>query len=329
MCRSHTIVYTNCGHSVHHPHICQVAQQRRLISACRGWTNPMRATFQGEDEDCPTCQDTRIFRITQQPWTDRNNGDDVPTRLRRGSLSQRYVPTPPPIYTARFEFESGYGYAEDEGRREVDPDPSPREMHRRIADWADRLPAPQVAGSANTRREMQLYRPREPERFRRVEGSASHHSGVESHTSRSSRRRSDIYDLRSERYPHPRTEDSNQSSYYLRASDEERRGSLPARRHGYPPSLPSVARTHDSYALSETRISVNAAGTEVTRTSTWRLQYQQQEQSDETENVGNTEAGANYGSSVRRGQDSHRGSGDMAYFRGPQSPLSPLQRRIL
>jgi hypothetical protein len=199
----------------------------------------MRATFQGEDEDCPTCQDTRIFRITQQPWTDRNNGDDVPTRLRRGSLSQRYVPTPPPIYTARFEFGSGYGYAEDEGRREVDPDPSPREMHRRIADWADRLPAPQVAGSANTRREMQLYRPREPERFRRVEGSASHHSGVESHTSRSSRRRSDIYDLRSERYPHPRTEDSNQSSYYLRASDEERRGSLLARRHGYPPSLPS------------------------------------------------------------------------------------------
>jgi hypothetical protein len=59
------------------------------------------------------------------------------------------------------------------------------------------------------------------------------------------------------------------------------------------------------------------------------LQYQHQEQSDETENVGNTEAGADYDSSVRRGRDSHRGSGDMAYFRGPQSSLSPSQRRIL
>jgi hypothetical protein len=328
MCRSYTIVYTNCGHSVHHPHLCEVAQQRRPISACRGWTNPMRETFQGEDEDCPACQDTRILRITQQPWTNRNNGDDVPIRLRRDSLSQRYVPTPPPIYTSRFEYGSGYGYAEDERRREIDPDPSPREVRRRIADWADHVPAPQVSGSANTTREMQLYRPREQDRFRRAEGSSSHHSGVESHTSPSSRRRSDIYDLRRSMHRQPRSEDSSQSSHYFRASDEERRS-----RYGYPPSLPSAASTHDSYALSETRISVNAAGTEVTRTSTWRLEYQQQDQPDHTEDSRNTaeqsrQAGVDYDSSVRRGQDVHNGSGDMSCIRGPHSPLSPSQRRI-
>jgi hypothetical protein len=333
MCRSYTIVYTNCGHSVHHPHLCDVAQQRRPISACRGWTNPMRETFQGEDEDCPACQDTRVLRIAEQPWTNRNNGDDVPIRLRRDSLSQRYVPTSPPVYTSRFEQASGYGYTEDERRREGDPDPSPREVHRRITDWADRIPAPQISGSENTRREMQLYRPREQDRFRRVEGSQSRHSGVESHTSRSSRRRSDIYNLRRFGHRPPRSEDSSQSSHYLRASDEERRESLSSRRHGYPPSLPSVSHTRDSYALSETRMSVNAAGTEVTRTSTWRLEYQQQDQSDRAENVGNTveqsrQAGADYDLSVRRGQDIHGRSGGMLYLRGPQSPLSPSQRRI-
>jgi hypothetical protein len=333
MCRSYTIVYTNCGHSVHHPYLCEAAQQRRPISACRGWTNPMRETFQGEDEHCPACQDTRLLRITQQPWTIRNNGDDVPIRLRRDSLSQRYVPTPPPVYTSRFEQGSGYGYAEDERRRDSDPDPSSREVHRRITDWADHVTAPQVSDSRNLRREMQSYRPREQDRFRRVEGSPSRHSGVESHTSRASRRRSNIYDLRRSRHRQPRSEDSSQSSHYFRASDEEHRSSLPDRRHGYPPSLPSAASTHDSYALSETRTTVNAAGIEVTRTSTWRLEYQQQDQSHHTEDFRNTveqsrQAGVGYDSSVRRGQGVHSGSGDMAYIRGPQSPLSPSQRRI-
>jgi hypothetical protein len=268
-----------------------MAQQRRPITACRGWKNPMHETFQGEDEDCPDCQNTRTLRIIQQPWTNRNNGEDVPIRLRRDSLSQRYVPTSPPVYTSRYDYGSGYGYAEEEEeeRRAGDPDPSPREVYCRVADWGDRVPALHAAGSANTRREMELYRPREQDHSRGVERSSSRHSGVGSQVSRSSTRRRDIYDVNPHEHRHPRTEDSSHNSHYLRASDEERRSSLPARRRGYPPSLPSVAHTHDGYALSETRISVNADGTEVTRTSTWRLEYQQQGHSTQAESAGDTE----------------------------------------
>jgi hypothetical protein len=324
MCRSYTIVYTNCGHSIHHPDLCLIAQQRRPISACRGWKNPMRETFQGEDEDCPICQDTRTLRITQEPWTNR---------LRRDSLSQRYVPTPPPVYTSRYDYGSGYGYADEEERRAGDPDPSPREVYRRVADWADRVPVPHASGSANTRREMELYRPREQDHSRRVEDSSSRHSGVGSQASRSSTRRRDIYDVHHDRHRHPRTEDSSHSSYYLRASDEERRSSLPARRRGYPPSLVSAAHAHDDYELSETRISFNPNGAEVIRTSTWRLEYQQQGQPTHTEAAGNTEGqnrqvGANYDASVRRGQSNHSGSGYGAYYRGPQSSPSQSHRRM-
>jgi hypothetical protein len=332
MCRSYTIVYTNCGHSVHHPDLCQIAQQRRPITACRGWKNPMHETFRGGDEDCPTCQNTRTLRITQQPWTNRNNGEDVPIRLRRDSLSQRYVPTPPPVYTSRFEYGSGYGYAEEEEeRRAGDPNPSPREVYRRIADWADRVPAPHVSGSVNTRRELEFYRPREQDHSRRVEGSSSRHYRAESQVPQSSTCRHDIYDVHPHGHRHPRTKDSSHSSYYLHASDEEHRGSLPARRRGYPPSLPSVAHTHDGYALSETRISLNADGTEVTRTSTWRLEYQQQGHSTQAESAGDTEeqnrrVGANYDAPVRRGQSNHSGSGYVAYYRGPQSPSPPYRR---
>jgi hypothetical protein len=335
MCRSYTIVYTNCGHSVHHPDLCPMAQQRRPITACHGWKNPMRETFQGEDEDCPTCQDTRTLRITQEPWTNRNNGEDVPIRLRRDSLSQRYVPTPPPVYTSRYDYGSGYGYAEEaEERRAGDPDPSPREVYRRVADWADRVPVPHAPpGSANTRREMELYRPREQDHSRRVGGSSSRHSAVGSQVSRSSTRRRDIYDVHHDRHRHPKTEDSSHSSYYLRASDEERRSSLPARRRGYPPSLVSAAHAHDDYELSETRISFNPNGAEVIRTSTWRLEYQQPGQSTQAENTGNTEkqnrrVGANHDASVRRGQSNHSGSGYVAYSRGPQSSPSQSHRRM-
>jgi hypothetical protein len=282
----------------------------------------MRETFQGEDRDCPECQDAARLRIAQQPWTNRNNLDDVPIRLRRDSLPQRYIPTPPPAYASRVGYTSRYGYAEDEGRRAADPDPSPREVYRRVADWADHVPAPQATGSTNTRREVELYRSHEHSHSRRAESSSSRHSGVESHVSRSSRHRSNIYDPPSERHPHPRTEDSSShSSHYMRASDEERR-----RRYGYPPSLPSVP---DGYEISETSIYISSDGTEVTRTSTWRQEYQQQDQPGYAQDTGDTEeqnriTRSNYASSAHRGDT--RSVSVTSSSRGP--PPQQQQRRL-
>jgi hypothetical protein len=278
----------------------------------------MRESFQGEDGDCPECQETARLRIAQQPWTNRNNLDDVPIRLRKDSLPQRYIPTPPPAYASRAMYGSGYGYAEDDGRRAADPDPSPREVYRRVADWADHVPTPQATGSANTRREMQLYRPRDQGHSRRAESSSSRHSGAESHASHSSRHRSNIYDPRSERHPHSRTEDSSsQSSRYMRASDEEHH----RRRYGYPPSLPSVP---DGYEISETSIYINDDGTEVTRISTWRHEYQQQDQPEHGEDQ-NRQRAASHASSARSRRSTHSGS-VASSSRGP--PPQQQQRRL-
>jgi hypothetical protein len=278
----------------------------------------MSESFQGEDGDCPACQEAARVRIAQQPWTNRNNLDDVPIRLRRDSLPQRYIPTPPPAYASIVGYGSGYGYAEDEGRR--DPDPSPREVYRRVADWADHVPAPQVSGSTNPRREMELYRPRVPRdqgHSRRAESSSSRHSGAESHASRSSRHRSNIYDPRSERHPHSRTEDSSShSSRYMRTSDGEYR-----RRYGYPPSLPSVP---DGYEISETSIYINDDGTEVTRISTWRQEYQQQDQPGYGEDQTRQRA-ASHASSARS-RRSTRSESVASSSRGP--PPQQQQRRL-
>lgn len=270
MCRSFTIRYTNCGCVVHHPDLCYFAQQRRPVLPCQGWRDIHHEYFQAEDGDCPECARRNNRRVAQEPWTNRNNGEDVPIRLRRDSLPQRYVPTPPPVYTSRYQYGSGYGSGYgygDEGRRQTDSDPSQREVHRRVADWAEHVPpATHVPGPASTIREPELYRPRRRGHSRRADNRSPRRSasasGADSYAA-SSRRRSNIYDPRSERHPHSRTEVSGRSSHYAGSSEQE-----PRRRYGYPPSLPPVSDT--TFEFRHTTTGVDENGNEVTRTSIWR-----------------------------------------------------------
>jgi len=320
MCRSFTIGYTNCGHDVHHPALCSFAQQRRPVWPCEGWRSTYREYYQAEDGDCPECARMNARRVVQEPWTNRNNGEDVPIRLRRYSLPQRYVPTPPPVYTSRHQYGSGYGsgYGHgNEGRRAADPDPSQREVHRRVADWAEHVPRPtHISAPASSRREVQLYRPREHNDSHRARSSSSHHSasasGAESHAYRSSRHRSNIYDPRPERHPHPRTEDNSHSSYYPHHSEQE-----PRRRHGYPPSLPPAPDT--SFEVSQTTTYIDEDGSQVTETTTYISveEHHPEHAEEQSRSVGSSHASSSRAGSSHRRSNSHSEGGHRRFYRYP------------
>ncbi|KAG9588377.1 hypothetical protein KCU77_g7478, partial [Aureobasidium melanogenum] len=220
--------------------------------------------LQAEDRNCPRCEEQPVLRISQTPWRTPDNAylqEDVPIRSRRGSLPQRYVPTPPPAYTRGYEYVSGYGYGEIQSRRaRGDPDPSPNEVQRRISEWARRVPAgPPPASLASTGRE--LYRLREHDRARTASSSSHHYDpGVETHAPSHRRRQSDIYDPRcSHAGTVSRAElESDQSTHYISASDEERRNSQSTRHPRYPPSVRSAAdssafRKDDDFEFTATR----------------------------------------------------------------------------
>ncbi|KAH0289221.1 hypothetical protein M436DRAFT_64409 [Aureobasidium namibiae CBS 147.97] len=320
MCRSFTIGHTNCGHNVHHPALCYFAQPRRPVLPCQGWRDTYREYYQAEDGDCPVCARENTRRVVREPWTNRNNGGDVPIRLRRDSLPQRYVPTPPPVYTPRYQhgsgYGSGYGYG-DEGRRAADPDPSQREVRRRVADWAEHVPpATHVSAPASSRREVKLYRPREHNHSHRARSLSSHHpasaSGAESHVSHSSRHRSNIYSPRSERHPRSRTEDNSHSSYYPHRSEQE-----PRRRSGYPPPLPPAPDT--SLEISQTTTYIDEDGSQVTETSTWisveenHLEYAE----EQSRPVGSSHAASSRAASSHRESNSHSEGGHGTFYRYP------------
>jgi len=317
MCRSFTIEHTNCGHNVHHPMLCTFAQQRRPVLPCQGWKDTRREYYQAEDTNCTVCARRNARRVAEEPWTNRNNGEDVPIRLRRDSLPQRYVPTPPPVYTSRYQYGSGYGseygYG-DEGRRAADPDPSQREVHRRVADWAEHVPPPtHISAPASSRREVELYRPREHNHSHRARSSSSHHSasasGNESHVSRSSRHRSNIYDPRSEIHPRSRTQDSYHGSNYPRHSDQE-----PRRRHGYPPSLPPAPDT--TLEVSQTTTYIDEDGSQVTETSTY-ISVEEHRPERAEEQSRSSHAASSRAASSHRGSNSHSESGHSRFYRYP------------
>lgn len=334
MCRSFTISYTRCGHEVRHPFLCQAAGSQKAVYPCRGWDNPMREFLQAEDAHCPRCEEQPVPRITQTPWRSSENDNlqqDVPIRSRRGSLPQRYVPTPPPAYTRGYEYVSGYGYGESQSRgARGDPDPSPNEVQRRVSEWARRVPAgPPPASLARTERE--LYRPLEHDRARTVSSSSHHYDpGVQSHAPRHRRRQSDIYDPRRSHTGNvSRAElESDQSTHYIRATDEERRNSQSTRRPRHPPSVRSVAdssafRRDDDFEFTATRHLV-ADGMEFIETITYGSEHQSV-RSEDISTTHNQTRGTEgiQARAERRGRGIYGGSGGMAYLRGPQPPHPP------
>lgn len=327
MCKSFAVNYTNCGHTIRDPWLCQIAECRRPVYACPGWSDPLREVLQVQDRDCPPCEDQAALR-TNTPWRSSDNhnfGEDVPIRSRRGSLPQRYVSTPPPANTRSYEYISGYGYGASESRgARGDPDPSQHEVNRRVSEWANRVPpGPPASSRASTERE--LYRPREHDRVHTISSSRRHSSaGVESHASRHHRRQSDIYDPRRSDAGHNSRAvlGTDESTNYIRASDEERRRSQPIRRPRHPPSFPSAAEgpaTHvyDDSELTVTTTHIMADGTEVVREFSYGIEYQ----STHPEDISAGEYQV-----IRRGRGIYGGSGDMGYPRGPQPPHPP--RRI-
>lgn len=306
MCRSSRITY-NCGHVVRIPDLCQAAQWQRPVYACSGWDDPLRELPGTLNKDCPRCE-------------------------RRGGLPQRYAPTPTAAHTRVHEYGSGYGYEESESRgARGDPDPSSHEVRRRVSEWANQVPpgAPPTSHASIAR---ELYRPHEHDRVRTIPSSRRHSSaGVESHESRHHRRQRDIYDLRRPDTGHvSRTEfESDQSTRYIRASDDDRRSSQTTRRpHERPFSTSaddnSAYHRYDDSVVEVTETHLTGDGTEITRATTYRIE----QHSAHPENISFADSqskrtGEGYRGATRRGRGIYGGSGGMAYLRGPQPPQPP------
>lgn len=282
MCRSCTTSYTNCGHVVRIPDLCHTAQWRRPVYACWGWDDPLREFFQAKSGDCPRCQHQTVLRLSQTSWrsfVNENARGDVPILNRRGSLQQRYVPTPPPAYMRGYEYGSGYVYGENDTREaRGNPDPSSHEIRRRVSEWANRVP-PGAPPASHASTERELYRSHEHDRAPAVSTSRRHSSaGIESHAPRHHRRQSDIYDPRRTDAGHvSRAElDSDQRTRCTRASDGERRTSQST---GHLHGAPSVAGSsavhkYDDSVVEVTETHVRADGAEVTRTTRYRIEQQ-------------------------------------------------------
>ncbi|KEQ66693.1 uncharacterized protein M437DRAFT_62872 [Aureobasidium melanogenum CBS 110374] len=336
MCRCFTTSYTRCGHEERVQWLCQTAEWRRPVYACRGWDDPMRQFHQAEDRDCPRCEEQQMLRMTQTPRRRSENAylqGDVPIRNRRGSLPQRYLPTPPPAYTRGYEYISGYRYGESQSTRpRGDPDPSPNEVQRRVSEWARRVPAgPPPASLASTARE--LYRPHGNDRVHTVSSSSQHPSaGVESHVSRHRRRQSDIYDpRRSNAGTVSRAElGSDQSARYIRASDEERRNTHPTTRPRYPRSAQSAADTSAFHRDGDFEFTVTrhfvGDGTEFIQSITYAQEQEPARSEDMSTTNHQTRGTGELYPSERRGRGVHGGSGGMALFRGSQPPQPPHRR---
>lgn len=152
MCIANVVNHTSCGHTSKTPLYCP----RRRGAAqwpCPDWDR--REYFQAQNKDCHLCE----IRLPQVPSVTASRSleatedtEEEPLRIRRGSLPDRYIPTPPPIPV------SGYGVDEQRAGA-ADERPAVAESDVRISAWVDEVYRPRSPERLHANIRVEVYRP--------------------------------------------------------------------------------------------------------------------------------------------------------------------------